>query len=42
VLALKRDGRMTLRPPRDTRLEPGDEIVVAGPPDDMRSLESIG
>jgi voltage-gated potassium channel len=41
VLALKRDGRMTLRPPRDTRLEPGDEIVVAGPPDDMRSLESI-
>jgi voltage-gated potassium channel len=41
VLALKRDGRMTLRPARDTRLEQGDEIVVAGPPEDMRSLESI-
>ncbi|HLI96359.1 MAG TPA: potassium channel protein [Candidatus Baltobacteraceae bacterium] len=41
VLALKRDGRMTLRPPRETRLEQGDEIVVAGPPEDMRSLEAV-
>jgi voltage-gated potassium channel len=40
VLALKRDGRMTLRPSTDTRLQHGDEIVVAGPPDDMRSLEA--
>jgi voltage-gated potassium channel len=41
VLALKRDGRMTLRPSRDTRLEQGDEIVVAGPPVEMRSLEAM-
>ena len=41
VLALKRDGRMTLRPPGETRLEQGDEIVVAGSPDDMRSLEAF-
>lgn len=39
VLAIKRDGRMTLRPPTDTRLEPGDEIVVAGGRDEMRALE---
>jgi len=41
VLAIKRDGRMTLRPPRDIRLERGDEIVVAGAPEDMRSLEGM-
>ena len=41
VLALKRDGRMTFRPDMDTRLSSGDEIVVAGPPEDMRSLESV-
>lgn len=41
VLALKRDGRMTLRPPSDTRLEQGDEIVVAGSPEDMRSIEAL-
>jgi voltage-gated potassium channel len=41
VLALKRDGRMTFRPTMDTRLASGDEIVVAGPPEDMRSLESV-
>lgn len=41
VLALKRDGRMTFRPAMDTRLASGDEIVVAGPPEDMRSLESV-
>jgi voltage-gated potassium channel len=41
VLALKRDGRMTFRPPLDTRLASGDEIVVAGPPEDMRTLESV-
>jgi voltage-gated potassium channel len=40
VLALKRQGSMTFRPPRDMRLENGDEIVVAGSPQDMRSLES--
>ncbi|HET9096413.1 MAG TPA: potassium channel protein [Candidatus Baltobacteraceae bacterium] len=41
VLALKRDGRMTLRPPSETRLDHGDEIVVAGAPQDMRSLEAL-
>ncbi len=41
VLAIKRDGHMTLRPPRDIRLDSGDEIVVAGHPDDMRSLEAV-
>lgn len=41
VLAHKRDGRMTLRPPSQTRLEPGDEIVIAGSPEDMRSLEAL-
>jgi len=40
VLAIKRDGRMTFRPPRDMRLQNGDEIVVAGPPNEMRALES--
>jgi voltage-gated potassium channel len=39
VLALKRGGRMTFRPALDTRLASGDEIVVAGPPEDMRTLE---
>jgi voltage-gated potassium channel len=41
VLAVKRMGRMTLRPPREMRLEAGDEIVVAGPPDEMRMVESL-
>lgn len=41
VLALKRDGRMTLRPASDTRLQQGDEIVVAGSPEDMRSIEAL-
>lgn len=41
VLALKREGRMTLRPAADTRLQQGDEIVVAGSPDDMRSIEAL-
>lgn len=41
VLALKRDGRMTLRPPHETQLQDGDEIVVAGHPNDMRSLEEV-
>lgn len=41
ILALKRGGRMTFRPSQNTRLESGDEIVVAGPPEDMRSLESV-
>ena len=41
VLALKRDGRMTFRPSYDMRLQPGDEIVVAGPPAEMRALEAI-
>ena len=41
VLALKRGGRMTFRPTPETRLESGDEIVVAGPPEDMRNLESV-
>ncbi len=41
VLALKRQGRMTFRPAGETQLESGDEIVVAGPPQDMRTLESV-
>jgi voltage-gated potassium channel len=40
VLALKRAGRMTFRPSYETRLEAGDEIVVAGPMDEMRALET--
>ena len=40
VLAIKRGGRMTFRPAQSVRLETGDEIVVAGPPEDMRTLES--
>ncbi|MGP6158170.1 MAG: potassium channel family protein [Vulcanimicrobiaceae bacterium] len=31
VLALKRGNHMTFRPPQDTVLEAGDEIVAAGP-----------
>jgi voltage-gated potassium channel len=41
VLAIKRDGRMTFRPSHDMRLQSGDEIVVAGPPTEMRSLEAM-
>lgn len=40
VLALKREARMTFRPSAQTRLQLGDEVVVAGPPADMRLLES--
>lgn len=41
VLALKRDGRMTFRPAANIKLESGDEIVVAGAPEDMRVLEAV-
>lgn len=41
VLAIKRNGRMTLRPSQGTQVQVGDEIVVAGPPEDMRSLEAL-
>lgn len=41
VLALKREERMTFRPSATTRLQSGDEIVVAGPPADMQQLESL-
>lgn len=40
VLALKRQGRMTFRPDATTRLEAGDDIVVAGPPIEMRAFEA--
>jgi len=39
VLALKRNNIMTFRPPGDTTLEIGDEIVAAGPRDSIRALE---
>ena len=38
-LALKRAGEMHFRPPTDTLLQPGDELVVAGPPAAIRALE---
>jgi voltage-gated potassium channel len=39
VLALKRNNIMTFRPPSETTLEIGDEIVAAGPRDSIRALE---
>ncbi len=39
VLALKRKNMMTFRPPSDTALQSGDEIVVAGPRPAIRALE---
>ena len=39
VLALKRKNMMTFRPPHDTVLQSGDEIVVAGPRPAIRALE---
>ncbi|MBV9439866.1 MAG: NAD-binding protein [Candidatus Eremiobacteraeota bacterium] len=39
VLALKRAGTMTFRPPPDTILAVGDELVAAGPPEAIRALE---
>jgi voltage-gated potassium channel len=39
VLALKRDGAMRFRPAADTLLQGGDELVAAGPPEAIRSLE---
>jgi voltage-gated potassium channel len=39
VLALKRDGAMRFRPPAETPLQGGDELVAAGPPEAIRSLE---
>lgn len=39
VLALKRDAAMRFRPPADTPLRAGDELVAAGPPEAIRSLE---
>jgi voltage-gated potassium channel len=39
VLALKRDNIMTFRPPGETALKSGDEIVAAGPRDSIRALE---
>jgi voltage-gated potassium channel len=39
VLALKRDGEMRFRPPADTELNSGDELVAAGPPEAIRALE---
>jgi voltage-gated potassium channel len=39
VLALKRDGEMRFRPALETPLRDGDELVAAGPPAAIRSLE---
>jgi voltage-gated potassium channel len=39
VLALKRGGEMRFRPPSDTPLVAGDELVVAGPPPAIQALE---
>ncbi|HEX3551341.1 MAG TPA: NAD-binding protein [Candidatus Elarobacter sp.] len=39
VLALKRDGEMRFRPPAETELCAGDELVAAGPPAAIRALE---
>lgn len=40
VLALKRKNMMTFRPPAETVLQVGDEIVVAGPRPAIRALEA--
>jgi len=39
VLALKRKNMMTFRPPSETVLQTGDELVVAGPRPAIRTLE---
>ncbi|HEY1729857.1 MAG TPA: potassium channel protein [Candidatus Baltobacteraceae bacterium] len=39
ILALKRDDAMQFRPPHDTALRAGDELVVAGPSSSIRALE---
>jgi voltage-gated potassium channel len=39
VLALKRDAAMRFRPTAETLLLGGDELVAAGPPEAIRSLE---
>jgi voltage-gated potassium channel len=39
VLALKRDAAMRFRPTAETLLQGGDELVAAGPPEAIRSLE---
>lgn len=39
VLALKREGAMRFRPPPETLLHAGDELVAAGPPEAIRALE---
>ncbi len=39
VLALKRDAAMRFRPAAETLLQAGDELVAAGPPEAIRSLE---
>lgn len=39
ILALKRDGAMHFRPPHDTALRAGDELVVAGPGPSIAALE---
>jgi voltage-gated potassium channel len=41
VLAISRQERLIFQPPADTELKPGDELVVAGPPDAVRQLERV-
>jgi voltage-gated potassium channel len=42
VLALKRDSAILARPPGDTSLMPGDELVVIGTQDQLGTLERMG
>ena len=39
VLAVKREGSMQFRPSPQTQFRAGDEIVVAGPPDGIRTVD---
>ena len=39
VLAIKRAGVMQLRPPGDTQLAAGDEVVAAGSPAEIRTVQ---
>jgi len=41
ILALKRGASMLFRPSDRTILEPGDELVLAGPPGAIRAVEAV-
>jgi voltage-gated potassium channel len=42
ILALKRNNVVTFRPAESTLLEAGDEVIAAGPRDEIRKLEDMG